>query len=205
MMFSCKRDQEILPIIQHNTQTHFYDTIINPKLIQNYLFNTGTYWIYKDSGTNVIDTCTVDSTKTGYQSYFQRPGNPGGIAYTVLFKYIQNVRKCQFPCKYVLFSNNIFMDKINSACSQIFGLTNVDTSGSINLTVKDLFFANYSIGVNTYSNVYKLFYRNPCPDNYIDIPDSGYYYMKAGIGIIKSEYYINGQKSVYELEDYHIN
>jgi hypothetical protein len=69
----------------------------------------------------------------------------------------------------------------------------------------DSYLGDYSIDSTNYTGVYKLFYQNPTWYYFPELPDSGYYYLKAGVGIIKDEYYRNGQKTVYELIDYHIN
>jgi len=201
--FSCKKEQEIVIDDNNNAQNPYYDTILSPYLIQNFLFNNGTYWIYKDSITNIFDTCKVDSTITGIQVYNQLPTVPHQGGYIVYFKYAQNIRKSNFPCGYAIFSKYLFMTKIiNDERVFMFATSN---NNDFQLSNRDEFFTNYTIDTTNYSNIYKFYYQNPSTTFWPGIPDSGYYYMKAGIGIIKSEYYNNGQKSVYELMDYHIN
>ena len=60
-------------------------------------------------------------------------------------------------------------------------------------------YPTFQIDTTSYSNVKRFFVGN-----YYNNPDSGYYYLKPGIGIIQSELYYSGQKRTYKLMRYHI-
>jgi hypothetical protein len=193
VIISCKKKDDTInahTIIHTNypTLTWIYDTIINQHLKEDYLFNKGSYWIYKDSITDTIDTCMVD-TVIFEQNYIF------GINCVIIVKYATSHKNYKFFNDYYLMGNTFLLNPGNI-------MDSVQNNGVFYLNFKNTFYPFYSIDTMTYSDVYKLFYKN-C--NYSYLPDSGYYYLKAGIGIIKSEYYKNGQKSVYELKQYHIN
>lgn len=202
---SCKKQQK--DISAYKTIVHsshisvplHYDTIINPYLLQNYLFNKGSYWIYKDSITEILDTCTTDSiVKSVTVAY----SSTTGFWHT---KYASNIRHSIFPCGYILTNNKMYLyfEEMYSPYSMV--LDSVQNNGLFYLTDKVKHFINYDIDTSHYADVYKIFYISNNPALIPKIPDSGYYYFKAGIGIIKAEYYLNGQKSVYELMKYHLN
>jgi hypothetical protein len=165
-----------------------YDSVINPHLLQDFLFNKGTWWVYQDSLTAIIDTCIVDSVVSENYGSGQPP--------YIMHRYVYNIKTGDFPTGYLLHGNVIFASLTDA-------MDSVDSNGDFYMNDNVIFCPLYTIDTAVYTDVYKIFFRNPC--GYIYIPDSGYYYMKAGIGIIKSEYYIDGQRSVYELVDYHIN
>ena len=66
IIISCKKTDEKIDahtIIHVNSASliKIYDTIINQHLVDDYLFNKGSFWIYQDSITQIIDTCIVDT------------------------------------------------------------------------------------------------------------------------------------------------
>jgi len=176
----------------------FYDTIINIHLLHDYLFEPGTYWVYKDSITNIIDTAVVDSIKT----YLHVDGNVGGCYF---IKCAANMKTSTFPCRYLLAGNSIYLFLDSYYYSYYYKLATVQDNGIIYPDSTNIYYSTYTIDTMAFSDVYKVFYKpeNNFWPNYF--PDSGYYYFKAGIGIIKSEYYFDGQKSVYEILSYQIN
>jgi hypothetical protein len=183
---------------------YVYDTIINPYLLQNFLFNKGSYWIYRDSVSGQLDSCAVDTTITGMQYYQQSFTHP---AYTTeyRYKYTYNVRTGNFPAAYLILDNHIqkYLQYPETEYHDYNIGIFISSNNTFALNDNDTYFPAYMIDTISYSSVYKLFYENPW--HIFSQEDSGYYYMKAGLGIIKSEYYINGQRSVYELVRYHIN
>jgi hypothetical protein len=192
---------------QQNQIIYSYDTIIAPYLLQNFLFNKGTYWIYRDSITGVTDSCVVDSVMTGYQVYLIPHGYQGILANNIesIIKYVFNKRTGNFPGAYIILNDGIqkYLQYPGTQYFDYYIGRFEDFNDTFYLDNNDTLFQNYSIDTTIYSEVYKFYYQNPW---HIYSPeDWGYYYMKAGIGIIKSEYYINGQRSVYELVRYHIN
>jgi hypothetical protein len=212
ILSSCKKEDDTPIYYPPNTNPNFYeyDSIINPVLIQNFIFGKESYWIYKDSLSGIIDSCYVDSTIVNYHISQEYSGDPeaGGVLTEYHNKYIYNSKVSNFPSFYLLYSdNNIQMDltyreMIMSYVDDIVIAWYLNNT-SFWLADEDTYYPSYSIDTTVYTDVYKLFYKNHWKT--FSSVDSGYYYMKAGIGIIKNEYYINGQKSVYELMRYSIN
>jgi hypothetical protein len=200
-MLSCKKQDAITERTQiHSIYTgvpRIYDTIINPHLLQDYIFNKGTFWIYKDSITDILDTCLVDSVVIDYKDELCSAG-------FFHIKFAFNIKQSTFPCSYALSSNGIYLYSEDGFYYNFY-FDSVHNNGDFYLNNKDTLYNSYLIDTSTYTSVYKIFYKKPSSYYWPSFPDSGYYYMKVGIGIIKSEYYFNGQRSVYELMQYHIN
>ncbi len=204
-VMSCKKQQtQSDQYVHHSCSTN--DTVPNPQLIHDYLFNAGSFWIYKDSVSGAIDSCFVDSIVTGYQIYDDPPTTPSTGTCYHNDKYIGNKKTSLFPNEYYIVGS--YMQRFpeypnHGPWSPIFAFL-MGNNLDVQFRWKDTLMQNCTIGTLIYNNVYKLFYINELGMNHPQ-EDSGYYYMKAGIGIIKGEYYNGGQKSVFELVRYHIN
>jgi hypothetical protein len=196
LMISCGKDNLDYPqtIIDHTVEPVIitYDTIIHPQLLNNYLFNKGTYWVYQDSATNQQYTCTVDSTV--YEYYYTYDTNS-----MLVTRYRYNQISLNLFSTYLLCGNSLYFYPGNR-------IATIQDNGEFYGSPTISFYPVYTIDTTTYFYVNKIFYKKgtdmiPGPD----CPDSGYYYLKAGIGVIKSEAYKQGQKTVYELKEFHIN
>jgi hypothetical protein len=179
--------------------TYYFD--IDTFLIQNFLFNTGSYWFYYDSLNNTYDTCNMIQPEKSVFTYYE--GSPGDVCqYNWRFAF-NSTNNMKLQYQYFLQSNNM---RIEAPLLAPFGGMNginlcSTNNGTIVVDSNTTFYPNYFVDTVSYSNVYRFrFQGNGIPST----PDSGYYYLKYKVGIIKSELYFSGQKSTYKLIRYHI-
>ena len=195
MIGSCKKksiDEETT--INHQVDIPVLsDTVISSHLLSDYLFNPGTFWVYRDSATGVTDTCVVDSVL-----FFN------GVTLTYVgvyyYKYARNLTNIDCPCNYFLTGDQVYLIYSYPFHASNVLLDSVDINGNFYMINGCTFFPVYYIDTTSYLSVYKLFFELTATD----LPDSGYCYLKAGIGVIRSETYKDGVKTVSDVIGYNI-
>ena len=177
---------------------------IDTFLIENFLFKTGSYWVYLDSLNNTYDSSysivrvKMDST---FYTFSDTPGI-GSCPYLVRYAYNNNsISRYQY---------NFYLQGDNFNLGTPFG------EGSIVLTTSKNGLLYPSFGNNKTN--YSTYYINNIPYTYvmefsmktnygdgISYPDSGHYFLKEGVGIIRTDLFFWGKKRTYKLVHYHIN
>jgi hypothetical protein len=205
---SCKRDPAIIQP-QTSNNSPFYGRT-DSFLIRNFIFNPGSYWIYKDSVLNTIDSCYVINrimrdTILSFPSYSPSVGpitayerdyyNSKSIIANQYNYYISN-NFIWFFNTFDIYAIELMYDSSNTFVATYYGKPIIST---------------YTIGGVSYTNVYKCFFTTHSqyvppypPPLSANVPDSGYYYLKSGVGIIKTVFYFGWDKKVYSLLRYHI-
>jgi hypothetical protein len=173
---------------------------IDNSLMQQFLFKAGTYWIYKDSVNNTIDSvfCYGAVTRSGTMTIGGGMGSP----------------PCTYHYRYVLDSINqsgsfqytYYIQGQSLRLSSPFGPSSVflcsNTTGSPTGDSFSKFYPAITINGTSYNDVYKFHF-----EAYSGKFKYGYFYMKPGVGIIKLELYTSdfpAIRSVYEVVRYHI-
>lgn len=171
---------------------------IDTFLLQNFLFNSGSYWVYLDSLNNTYDSCYLIAPVKKDTTYILRPTYPdeGPCTYYVRYAYNnKSISKIQYD--YFMQGNSIkifapFDIGSLELCHTFSGTLSPPTN------VTELIYPTLLIDTTSYSNV-KKFSLNTYGN-----PDSVSYFLKYGIGIIKTELYYSGQKRTYNLVRYRI-
>jgi hypothetical protein len=181
------------------TDQYTYYMTIDSTLIKDFLFNKGTYWVYKDSITNAIDSIFCSGHKEDTIMYSSGGGMGSASMYTY-FKYAYNLVDPNLSrYRFLLQGNFIRTYSPSYEVKEIATIENKVLKGD-NLSS---FFPSISINGIVYTDVYKLHIASPKLTGY----SSGYYYVKKGIGIIKVDLLTNEsvpKRQLYELLRYHI-
>lgn len=71
------------PVNTHTTQAHYYN--LDPSILP-YKFKVGSYWVYENDSTFVLDSIVVDSVSTGFITTFPNPHGTGFSTEEEFFK-----------------------------------------------------------------------------------------------------------------------
>jgi hypothetical protein len=204
LLVCCKDKDEIQPQQENpHTTTNCGKTEFNEidnSLMQQFLLKPGTYWIYKDSVNNAIDSCFCYGGETQKASI--TIGGGMGVApcvYTYL--YAKNSISLPDSFQYTYYIQDKYL-----RVSAPFGFSSVflgsNTSGILTGDSLSKFYPTITINVVSYSDVYKLHFASNSGKF-----RAGYFYLKPGVGIIKTDLYTSDFPAVHkvnELVRYHI-
>ena len=148
-----------------------------PTCLYNYIFNTGSYWVYKDTNTTLIDSTYVTSVDYNWSSGKSGSGSCGvhiSTTETIDTEYNSNVRST--------FRESIIVSSINTIYGQYF---------LCGITPKD----SIVLSTGTYYNVLDI--------NYLD---SVRLFYKEGVGVIRRvEYNPPVDTTTYDLINYQVS
>ncbi len=205
LLFGCNK---ATTIPDNSSKSHpcapTYTNTIDTFLLNSFLFNNGSYWIYLDSLSNSYDSSYLIEPLMPYLTFYEGPFTPGQGQCEYFIKYAYNsttVSKLQY--EYYLQGNNIYvLNQMQSWSNGYFpDFLCYSDNGVLVLGSNNFFYPSYQIDNTTYTNVYKYHFDNSFDQS---LPDSGYFYLKAHVGIIKTEFYYSGLKRTYKLIRSHI-
>lgn len=193
IVIGCNRDEELNP---ESNRSFYYP--LNSALVTNYLYQSGTWWVYKDLTDNSRDSIYVTNSINSVFTFIESPSLPGqGPKYHNYDSYEMilggNTHETD---RYYLFTDN-FRTKFNLP----YELTSIFTyNESVDSTVSDFnrvaFYDSIQIQNIWYYDVAKTkiytYYHSCCP-----IPDLDYYYISKEFGIIRKE--IANTDSTYKI------
>jgi hypothetical protein len=192
LFFGCEK--------KNTTVTNDCPTINFPDLdtflLKNFLFNPGSYWVYYDSLNNTYDSCyqvTQVKKDTTITIEHQYPDH-GYCDYTIRYAY-NNKSNSGGLFDYIIDSNciNIWSPIYNNYISLCKSIS--DSLFPIG-TSTEKFYPTFQIDSTLYTNVMRFTYPSY---------DSTFFYLKYGVGIVKTEMYSNNSKSTHKLVRHHIN
>jgi hypothetical protein len=136
-------------------------------------------------------------------TFYVFPDTPGAGSCPYYVRYAYNNNSISaYQYNYYLQGNNI---NIGATFGE--GSIELAYSKSNNLyppiNKNETYYSNYYVDNTLYTDVMKFFTITNY-GNGNSYPDSGYYYLKEGIGIIRSDLYFWGEKRTYKLVHYHI-
>ena len=196
---TCKKDVPVEQTQNPSTSCGSTTTFIDTFLIKNFLFNSGSYWVYQDSVNNSTDSCYNLGSIKQMETYYavSCPGNNCAYNYRCGFNNITNYSS-QYGYSIRSGMLNIFS---HYAYAQVFlfGVQNdaIVTNNNVQLL------SNYTINTLIFDSVYKCSFNSPAQYLYT-LPDSGVVYLKPGVGLIRTDFYEAGQRSSYKLLRYNI-
>ncbi len=182
---ACKKEKKTTtePALKDSDKYYYLDAVIKP-----YLFKTGSYWVFENDSTGVLDSVIVTSTQTGfYQTYPAVHGNPGG-SHVEFYK--MNLKSCLTNTYYnhYLAGNSIKLNgggeygengqsmyAANSPVGTEFSGMSIDSKFST-LTLKNNHFTNVDKVKIIAANQRKHEFTN---DTYL--------YFTSAVGLIKKE------------------
>lgn len=188
-----------------------YSFPIQPDLYSYAYFKAGTYWVYQDSVTNVLDSVYVTSSDSG--TYTNAPGTPNLYAGT--FNYFS----CSMLSSYDHYRYQNWMDQSyevngskpvvnrsryattnsgsNTGSDILIGLINIGTSFGNNIKY-DYFYNTFNVKILVFPNTQKWIN----PTNYYDDNQKTNYFIAKNIGIVRREQLDSGK--TWNLIRYHI-
>ena len=193
----CKKDNKTEPAAQNiRPEKTIY---VSNELKEWAYFNIGSYWIYKDSINNTLDSVYVYKITSAFKTQLALDTNRIYEEITIWFGGYSAVMD------WILSGNTIRRVVGVNNVMQIF---NLDTTLTVNLpaygTNKNYSISNFSVLNTNYGNVrcfaFKYLFFNPHQTNF-DVYETNYW--KKNIGIVKSLY---GQpnSSIRKLLRYHV-
>lgn len=164
-------------------------------LLKKFLFNPGSYWIYFDSLNNSYDSCyQIAQIKKDTTITITHP-DPNYMNCNYTFRYAYNNRSN---------SGGLFDYIIDSNCINIWA-PNSNNYVSLCKSISDSlipfgngtekFYTTFLIDSTVFTNVMRFSF---------DWDDSTFFYLKYGIGIIKTEMYLGNSKNTHKLVRCHI-
>ena len=152
LLYSCKKEkeEEAKPIINSEWGYNYISSASN-----SYKFKTGTYWVYENDSTFVLDSVYIDSISTG--NFISTPsvhGQPG--IYTEFYKmYFHHHGTSQLYNQALM--NNYLVRNYSGNYSNFYGqgvyATNSPVGTSSNGMTIIAKFLSINIGTNIFSNV----------------------------------------------------
>jgi hypothetical protein len=206
LLVCCKHKEDPLPPHDPHTSRNCQEPEFNEidnSLTQQFLFKAGTYWVYKDSINNTIDSCYCSGSGASSGTYTINPTMPGQGSCTIQYTYETNYTNQPDSFQYTYYIQYKSIRLLTP-----FGFPSAflcsDNSGSLKGDSLSLFYPAITINGVSYNNVYK-FHFQASYGKYRD----GYFYLKPGLGIIKTllytyELYPSRTAHVNELLRYHI-
>jgi hypothetical protein len=201
VLVCCKHKDETEP--HHDPSTLCQEMEFNEidtSLIRQFLFKSGTYWIYKDSVSNGIDSCYCYGGITRSET-IMFGGGMGVPPCYLHYAYANNSTNLQDSFRYAYYIQAKYIRIVSPFA---FGAVALCSNNSGNLTGDSLslFYPTITINAVKYNNVYKFHFQTSSSKF-----NEGYFYMKPGLGIVKTELYELypvRTAHVHELVRYHI-
>lgn len=199
LFYSCKREEDL----QNNNSTNRHnDYPVDDSLVANYLFQPGTWWVYRDLYDNSRDSIYIQSTDFYTINYTSPPSAPGqGPTYYDFDTYEMKLQgSIHETSKYLLIMSS-FETIFNPPWDKLTVFSyDKNTDSTVNNFNRIAYYDSIQIQNNWYYNVAKTkiytYYNSCCP-----IPDLDYYYISKEYGIIKKEIAnpIDSTYQIYEL------
>ncbi|MBC7863797.1 MAG: hypothetical protein IAF38_12555 [Bacteroidia bacterium] len=172
----------------------FIENDLDPYLVNHFLFNAGSYWIYHDSVQNTNDSIYCNG-KSFPHSEWSAPCGPGSGSGLISYTHGTSGNG------YYIHKNMIVANNTNYTTFVPFALSNGSSLIQSNTVV---LIPSCTIYGTNYSNVYRCFYKYPSEQSSMGWPDSVYFYFKQDVGLMRSEIYDSTQKKVRDIVSYHI-
>jgi hypothetical protein len=197
LCFCRKKEEDNPQPVYGSCNCERYFTAIDTFLIRNFLFDTGSYWVYQDSVANTEDSSYNNGPVKNYGVYFH-----GSIQCMCgdHYRYCYNNTTGASPAyKYTIRDSTLMQYNVWGSCQigLIGSQNNALVTGS---TVS--FVGNFTSGNLNFDSVYKCKLVPTCTD--APEPDSGYVYLRTRVGIIRSDTWRGGVHSVYKLMRYQV-
>ncbi|MBC7862402.1 MAG: hypothetical protein IAF38_05460 [Bacteroidia bacterium] len=179
-----------------NLEDNYPDTY----LVNHFLFDSASYWIYHDSIQNVNDSIFNNGPHFTKIEGTSGPAGPGQG--TCPYSYIIGANSNTNTSEQYLW--RIKDNSLIAYQTSTTGYFSVAVSNGNGLITNNnvVYFPTCNIGGITYTDVYRCFYVNHGGPGVV--PDSICKYVKPDVGIVRSELFFSGQKKVYNLISYHI-
>lgn len=198
MIYSCSKEAEIND--NENNRHHLFP--VNESLVSNYLFQPGTWWVYRDLSDNSRDSIFIQSTTFSVLTFTVSPTHPGqGPSFRDYENYEMKLGGNTHETNKYLLINSDFKTLFNPPweSKSIFGFDE-NTDSTVSDYSRIAFFDSIQIQNEWFYNVAKTkiytYYNSCCP-----IPDLDYYYISKEFGIIKKEIAnpVDSTYRIYEL------
>jgi hypothetical protein len=205
LVVGCRHKEDAVPqenpnLIKGCDQVNHFE--IDNSLMEQFLFKQGTYWIYKDSVDNTIDSCFSFGTKinSGMQQISGGMGSP--VCFANYHYAIDSTNQHQADsAQYIYYIQDKYIRIVSPFGFAAVALC-VNNSGNLTGDNLSVFYPTITINAVAYNNVYKFHFKTQY-GNYRE----GYFYMKPGVGIIKTDLWTTDFPAVHkvnELVKYHI-
>jgi hypothetical protein len=209
LLVCCRHKEDVAPVSKPSPhghldcgQTEFNE--IDNSLMQQFLFKSGTYWIYKDSVNNTIDSCFCYGMKIKSGTYEYGGGATPGTGFCLdhyRFAMDSTNQHQADSARYIYYIQDKYMRVVSPFGFAAVALC-VNNSGNLTGDSLSVFYPTITINAVAYSNVYKFHFKT----HYGSIREA-YFYMKPGVGIIKTDLWTTDSPAVHkvnELVKYHI-
>lgn len=198
---SCRKDEPVGPGVGYR------ELNIDAYLQSNFLFQAGSYWVYRDSASQAIDSVYNNGPETYDYVWLSAAGPGPQNKYWNTVRYMFNhTTHPAVQFNYYLRRNALVhriivrRDTVYSFIPDAIVYSNgqgLDTSATVQLI------PGCVIAGVPYQNVYRAIFRNSAENSW-DV-DSGCVYLKPGLGVLRAEcYYPNGSFRVFDLLRYYI-
>lgn len=194
---SCKKvNEDNTPIIYYNISSS----------LKSFMFNIGSYWVYENDSTHILDSILLTSVKHDY--FWESPSTPGTSSNTKIEYYKINLH------------DNLASTNFNDF---IFGSL-ITRNGNENLTFgQPILFHKYSVGYKLYGtqvldtsvtlNMFGVLFNGIekmkiiyAEQSQIEFSNDAYLYFKDSIGLIKKVIDLgNGNFESWSLKRWNIN
>ena len=199
ILLCCKKDQAP-PNQSSSTSCNCagsYHPNIDTFLIKNFIFNSGTYWVFQDSVNNISDSVYSSGKTSNVGGYWN--GGPSCSCYWSARYCMNNNSNSVNHYNYYVVGNSLKQYYSYGPGEEVL----INSQNNALLTSSRVnFIGNYTLGSLSFDSVYMCKFV-PTINSWAE-PDSGDVYLRARVGLIRQEIYEAGVLSVYNLLRYNI-
>ena len=184
---ACRKEEDAEPKPTPTASPSQYNYI--SESIAPYKFKTGSYWIYENDSTGLLDSVTVDSISTGFFVSIPSVHGTTGYTYTQFYKmYFHDFGTSELYNQTLM--NNYLVRNYSGDYSNFYGqgiyAANSPVGTSSNGMTIIAKFLSMNIGINTFNNVDEV-QIIAADQSFPEFAFDTYLYYSDTIGLIKKE------------------
>jgi hypothetical protein len=175
LIIACNKENQI-----DNSNPEYNEVLSS--FLKPYMFKNGSYWVYQNDSTGILDSIALISTSHGF--FEQPPGSPGTPSHTQIEYYRINLHDYLTSSDYDDFLFGSILTR-NGNEHLVFGQPVLILGFSIGYEIFGTFVYDTSLTININGNLFTKVREMKINHTLPDFPHDTYMYFRDSIGMLK--------------------